>query len=234
MREMLARLRALPGVRSASASNITPISGSFWNEDLEIEGYAAKGRDDTLVYFNQVSDRYFETLRMDLVAGRDFNQHDTPESPRVAIVNQTMAKKYFAGQNPVGRRYRAEEGRKMGPWTEIVGMVRDSKYGSLREEIYPVAFIAESQEPTPMWLQFELRAAGRPSALISGTKSAIAEVNRDVSLQFKTLAVQVDESLARERCRTILPGAAMKSASVWRWGRNSRACSAWCFAKSPS
>ncbi len=206
MREMLARLRALPGVRSASASNMTPISGSFWNEDLEIEGYASKGRDDTLVYFNQVSDRYFETLRMGLVAGRDFNRHDTPESPKVAVVNQTMARKYFAGQNPIGKRYRAEEGRKMGPWTEIVGVVRDSKYGSLREEIYPVAFIAANQDATPMWLEFELRAAERPSALISGAKSAIADVNRDVSLQFKTLAVQVDESLARERVLATLSG----------------------------
>jgi putative ABC transport system permease protein len=206
MREMLARLRALPGVRSASTSDMTPISGSFWNEDLEIEGYAAEGRDDTLVYFNKVSDRYFETLRMDLVAGRDFNQHDTPESPRVAVVNQTMAKKYFAGQNPIGKRYRAEEGRKMGPWTEIVGIVRDSKYGSLREETLPTSYVAASQDATSMWLQFELRAAGRPSALISGAKSAIAEVNRDVSLQFKTLAVQVNESLARERVLATLSG----------------------------
>ena len=206
MREMLAHLRALPGVRSASASNVTPVSGSIWNEDLEIEGYASKGRDDTLVYFNEVSDRYFETLRTDLVAGRDFNTHDTPESPKVAIVNQTMARKFFAGQNPIGKRYRAEEGNKMGPWTEIVGMVRDSKYGSLREEILPTAFVAASQDATPMSYEFELRAAGPPTALISGAKSAIAEVNRNVSLQFKTLAVQVDESLARERLLASLSG----------------------------
>jgi putative ABC transport system permease protein len=206
VREMLTRLRALPGVRSASASNMTPISGGFWNEDLEIEGYASKGRDDTLVYFNQVSDRYFETLRMDLIAGRDFNTHDTPESPRVAIVNQTMAKKYFAGRNPVGKRYRAEEGNKMGPWTEIVGIVSDAKYGSLREEILPTAFVAASQDDTPVSVQFELRAAGQPTVLISGAKSALAEVNRDVSLQFKTLSVQVAESLARERLLATLSG----------------------------
>ncbi len=206
MKEMLTHLRALPGVRSASASNMTPVSQSFWNEDLEIEGYASKGRDDTLVYFNEVSDRYFETMGMDLVAGRDFNAHDTPESPKVAIVNQTMAKKYFAGQSPIGKRYRAEEGNKMGPSTEIVGVVTDSKYGSLREDILPTAFIASNQEATPMSYQFELRAAGRPTALISGAKSAIAEVNGNVSLQFKTLSVQVDESLARERLLATLSG----------------------------
>jgi putative ABC transport system permease protein len=206
MREMLGHLRALPGVQSASVSNMTPISGSFWNENLEIEGYASKGRDDTLTYFNEVSDRYFETLRMDFIAGRDFDTHDTPESPKVAVVNQTMAKKFFAGQSPIGKRYRAEEGNKLGPWTEIVGVVRDSKYGSLREEILPTAFVAASQDATPMWYQFELRAAGPPTALISGAKSAIAEVNRDVSLQFKTLALQVAESLARERLLATLSG----------------------------
>jgi predicted permease len=185
---------------------MTPVSGSFWNENLEIEGYSSKGPDDTLVYFNEVSERYFETLRMDLVAGRDFNSHDTPESPKVAIVNQTMAKKYFAGQSPIGKRYRAELGNTMGPWTEIVGVVKDSKYGSLREEILPTAFLASNQDATPMWYQFELRAAGPPTALVPGAKSAIAEVNRDVSLQFKTLALQVNESIARERLLATLSG----------------------------
>ena len=209
LREMLDHLRALPGVRSASASNMRPVSGSFWNEDLQIEGYTAKGRDDTLVYFNEVTDRYFETLGMGLVAGRDFNTHDTPESPKVAIVNQTMAKTYFAGQNPIGKRYRAEEGKEMGPWTEIVGVVRDSKYGTLREKILPTAFVAAGQDARRWGMsskEFELRSAGPPAALISAAKSAIAEVNREVSLQFKTLAAQVDESLARERLLATLSG----------------------------
>jgi len=207
-REMLERLRALPAVRSASGSDMTPISGSFWNEDLEIEGYTSKSRDDTLVYFNQVSDRYLETLGIALVAGRDFNAHDTLESPKVAIVNQTMVNKFFAGQNPIGKRYRPEEGDKMGGWVEIVGVMKDAKYGTLREEILPTAFIAGSQAAKPRdSTTFEVRvAAGPPTALISGVKSAIADVNRDVSLQFTTLATQVDESLARERLLATLSG----------------------------
>jgi putative ABC transport system permease protein len=206
MREMLQRLRALPAVLSASGSNITPVSGSTWNEDLIIDGYQPKGKGDTLVYFNEVSDRYFETMRMKLLAGRDFGSQDTPESPKVAIVNQTMAKKFFGGQNPVGRRYRAEEGNRLGPWTEIVGLVSDSKYENLREEILPAAFVAASQDQTPMWYEFEVRTAGDPAALSSAAKAAIAAVNPDISLQFKTLAVQVEESLARERLLATLSG----------------------------
>ena len=205
--EMLQHLRALPGVRSASASNMTPISGSFWNENLHIEGYTSKGYDDTFVLFNEVSPGFFETLGTALIAGRDFNAHDTPESPKVAVINETAAKRYFAGQSPLGRRYRAEEGNKMGDLVEIIGVVRDTKYGTLREKIQPTAFVAASQNAQPRQsMTFELRAAGTPASLISAVKPAIAEVNRDVSLQFKSFAVQVDESLARERLLATLSG----------------------------
>jgi len=205
--EMRERLGALPGVRSASASNMTPISGSFWNEDLEIEGYTSKGRDDTLVYFNEVSPGYFDTLGTALIAGRDFNAHDTPHSPKVALINETTAKRFFAGQNPIGKRYRVEEGRRWGDWVEIVGVVKDAKYGDLREEILPTAYVATTQDAKPNTeITFELRAAADPAALISGVKSAIAQVNSGVSLEFTTFAAQVDESLARERLLATLSG----------------------------
>jgi putative ABC transport system permease protein len=209
-REMLEHLRAMPGVRSASASTMTPISNSFWNEDLQIEGYTSKGQDDTLVYFNQVSDGYFETMGIQLVAGRDFNSHDTPASPKVAIINQTADNRYFAGRNPIGGRYRAEEGNRMSDVVEIIGVVKDGKYGTLREDILPSAYVADGQgreEAQRDFITFELRVAGgAPTSIISSVKSAIADVNRDVSLQFKALAVQVDESLARERLLATLSG----------------------------
>ena len=207
-RDILEHLRALPGVRSASDSLMTPISGGFWNEDLQIEGYTSKGREDTLVYFNRVSDGYLETLGIQLVAGRDFNSHDTPQSPGVAIVNETMAKRFFAGQNPIGKRYRPEEGNSLGDWVEIVGVMKDAKYGTLREEILPTAFVAASQDAKPnQSFNFEVRvASGAPTALISAVKSAVAQVNGDVSMQFTTLAVQVDRSLARERLLATLSG----------------------------
>jgi putative ABC transport system permease protein len=204
---ILDRLRALPGVSSVSSSEMTPISGSFWNEDLEIEGYTAKSREDTLVYFNRVSGRYFETLGTALIAGRDFNAHDTLESPKVAIVNQTMAKKFFGGENPIGKRYRQDSGNKLGPPVEIVGVVKDAKYGKLREEILSTAYVPLSQEKAFTQRTFEVRAAaGAPTALIPGVKSAIAELNRDVSLDFTTLSAQVDSSLNRERLLATLSG----------------------------
>ena len=205
--EMLEHLRALPGVRSASESNLTPVSGSAWNDTLQIEGYVSKGVDDTLVYFNSVSDRFFETLGTDLVAGRDFNAHDTPQSPKVAVINQTMAKKFFAGQSPLGKRYRQERGNSLSDPVEIVGVVKDAKYLSLREETIPTAYLAASQDAEPDASRtFELRVTTTPTALIPTVKDSIAQINRDVSLQFKSLAVQVNDSLARERLLATLSG----------------------------
>ncbi len=206
--EMLSHLRALPGVRSASVSDITPISGSAWDETIQVDGYVAKSSEDANVYFNQVSDRFFETLGQPLLAGRDFNSNDTPQSTPVALVNQALAKKFFAGESPVGKRFRAEEGNKLGAPIEIIGIVKDAKYEDLRQDVPPTAYRAMSQIDKPRSsTNFEVRiASGAPAAMIPAVKSAIAEVNRDVSLEFKTLAMQVDESLARERLLATLSG----------------------------
>ena len=208
LQEMLGRLRSLPGVQSASASAITPVSGWRWSQHLQVEGYASKSRDDSDVYLNRVSNQFFETLGTGLLAGRDFNSYDTAQSPQVVIVNQTLARKFFPGQNPIGHRIRIEEGNKLDDPLEIVGVVRDAKYRDLREEIPPTAYLQATQGPfLQLPVTLELRAASGPAtALIPGVKSAVAAVNRDVSLQFATLATQVDESLTRERLLATLSG----------------------------
>ena len=175
---------------------------------MRIEGYTSKSKDDTLVFDNQVSDGFFKTLGTDLLEGRDFNSHDTPVSTKVAIVNQRMAKKFFTGQSPIGRRYRSQEGNSLSDPVEIIGVVKDSKYVELREDIVPPSTVAASQDTNAgQSATFELRVdAGTPMTVISPVKSSIAQVNRYVSLEFKTLALQVDESLARERLLATLSG----------------------------
>jgi predicted permease len=206
--EMLERLRALPGVRSASSSAATPIDNTVSAFHLQVEGYAPKSEEDTEVYLNNVHDRFFETLGTNLIAGRDFNKYDTPQSSKVSIVNQTLATKFFAGRNPIGSRYRKGFGDKPDDLIEIIGVVKDAKYISLREDIPPTVYFAAGQyADAGQSTTFELRvAAGAPTAVIPAVKSSIAEVNRDVSLEFKTLALQVDESLSRERLLASLSG----------------------------
>jgi predicted permease len=204
--QILRHLRAVPGVRSASYSDTTPMAGVINADFIQVEGHALK--EPTLIYLNQVSDRFFETLNTHLLAGRDFNAHDTVNSPKVAIVNQTMAKKLFQARNLIGLRYRSAGGNKLGDPVEIIGVVQDAKYADLREDIVPTAYVSASQDTrTSDAITFEVRAvAGSPAALISAVKSSITEVNRDILMQFKTLAAQVDESLARERLLATLSG----------------------------
>jgi putative ABC transport system permease protein len=210
--QMLERLRTLPGVHSVSRSDMTPISGSAWDTELVIEGYTAKSHLDTVVNFNRVSSGYFETLGTGFVAGRDFNDHDTPQAATVAIVNQTFVKRYLGTANPLGKTFRTVMGNSLSTPVEIVGVVKDVKYSSLREEIPPTAYRAASQDrpgmagPSP-YTMIELRAAaGAPAGLIPGVKAAMEEVNRDITLQITTLATQVNESLIRERLLATLSG----------------------------
>lgn len=207
-RQVLDRLRALPGVRSASSSASTPMGGVVNAAYLQVDGDTSATRDHELAFFNEVSDSYFETLGTHLLAGRDFDGRDTAGLAKVAIVNESFADKYFHGQNPIGRRYRTEQGNKLGEPVEIIGMVRDAKSLDLREDFHPTVYVPASQDAKPgKLITFELRAAvGNAAALIQGTKRAVGAVDPDASLQFRTLATQVDESLARERLLATLSG----------------------------
>jgi putative ABC transport system permease protein len=213
-REMLDQLRSAPGVRSASISSFTPVCHCRWMAEVMLQGYTPKSRNDALanfnpmVNFNNVSDRYFETIGTPMAAGRDFNGHDTATSPNVAIVSKSMAQKYFGAANPLGQHFRIRDGDFIGNPVEIVGIVEDAKYYSLRAEPSPLIFIPWSQGgPAGPLTTFELRpAAGAPTALTSGVKSAIARVNRDVSIHFETLAGKVDASIEREKLLASLSG----------------------------
>jgi predicted permease len=163
-----------------------------------VEGYTAKSLRDTLVAFNSVSAGYFETMGTPLVAGRDFNDHDTPQAPHVAIVNEAFAQKYFSGANPIGKRYRWNS-----ELVEIIGVVRNAKYNSLRETVPPTSFRSESQEKPRGFAIIEVRAS---TAIIPAVKAALESVNPDIALQFSTLSTQVGESLTREKLLGTLSG----------------------------
>ena len=196
-----ARLRSLPGVVSDGRSIMTPISDYIWNNTIEVETPNPPTGDDALVYFNYVSPGFFSTLRTPLLAGRNFNRSDQATSAQVAIVNESLARRFFPGANPVGKVFRIhpEPGQQAKP-IQIVGLVRDSKYVSLREETDATAFLPITQVPEHAEQQvFEIRTALRPSALISPVEHAVADVNRAIPLDFTTLAQQVDDSLVGER-----------------------------------
>jgi len=206
--QVLERLRVLPGVRSASSSDITPISGMGWNGLIVLQGAARKGQGVPLVFFNQVSDRFFETMGTPVLAGRDFNDRDTPSSTRVVIVNETLARKFFGEANPLGRSFRVQDGATLEAPLEIVGLVRDAKYGTLREETRPIAYFPGSQATGSgrESYNFELRSAAAANDLVPGLRAAVAEVNPNVVIECKTLSLQLEESLTKERLLAALSG----------------------------
>ncbi len=205
--QLLERVRALPGVLATAQSDITPISGSSWNSDLQVDGYVSKGRGDSVAYFNAVTPDFFATLGTPFIDGRDFTPQDRLKSPRVAIVNQAFAKKFFPGRNPVGDRYYQGATSEKREATEIIGLVKDAKYQTLREETLPTVYVPILQDKEPQLSRnLAVRAAGDPMRLASAVRDAIAEINPQIAIQFRKFETQVADSLTQDRVLATLSG----------------------------
>ncbi|PYU00047.1 MAG: hypothetical protein DMG38_09170 [Acidobacteria bacterium] len=201
------RLRALPGIVSVGRSMITPLEGGAWNQIVKTDWSNALTDDEALTWLNSVSPGYFETLHAPLLEGRDFTSTDSKTSRKVAIINQTLGRRFFPGLNPIGRTFQLKGvSGQFGPPIEVVGVVKDAKYQSIREDIHPTAFFPDVQL-SPEFAEaenFELRTAVRPSALVSSIQAAVASVNKEIALEFDTLTDQVNHSMIRERLLAML------------------------------
>jgi predicted permease len=202
------QLRALPGVLSASRSSVTPAEVSYWAHNVHTEFSKSFTDAESLSMSVNVSPEYFGTLRIQFVAGREFNGGDTATSPMVAIIDQTAARRFFPGLDPVGRTFWIDGvAGQPGPPIEVVGVVRNAKYVSLREEIHPTVFFPATQAPDlGLAGALELRTALRPTALISAVQAAVASVSPAITLEFHTLAQQVSDSMVQERLLAQLSG----------------------------
>ena len=198
---------SVPGVRSAALQNITPLTNSQWDtliENPEGMSLPEKERD---VYVNQISPGFFATYGTPILAGRDFTAQDTLSSPHVVIVNETFAKKYFRGANPIGRRVRNDPSPgENPPWKEIVGVARDAVYDSLRDAIPPTMYQSWAQEkkPGPSVTLAVRAAAGSPARLTRGVADALGRVDGDVTLTFKPYQDTVRAATVQERVIAML------------------------------
>jgi putative ABC transport system permease protein len=206
--EILSRLRAISGVAAASTSLMTPISGSEWNQLTYPEGYTPKGKEDTLVWFNRVSPGYFETMRTPLLLGRDFSEHDTLSAPKVAIVNETIARKFFESGNPIGKTIALDQSFVQAGKRDvyqIVGVAKDAKYVAVGEKPVPSAYLVSSQDEDP-WpeVTFEVRSEQAVGGLVPAIRGVIGRVNHGISLEFRNFETQVDESLLQQKMVALL------------------------------
>jgi len=142
--EILRRVRALPGVESASLGCCGPMSTAPLFAPISIEGYSVRpGEANQTVFFNQVSRDFFETLHIPILRGRGFQQSDDRNSPRVAIINQTMAERFWPGRDPIGRKFQfAGDSR---PWMQVAGVAKDGKYLAISESPQPYFYVPLTQ-----------------------------------------------------------------------------------------
>ena len=202
--EIERHVRSIPGVISMARAFTTPIADDNWVTGIATDLPDAPKGAQANTYFNFVAPGYFATLRMSLVAGRDFNEQDSQNSPGVAVVNETLARRFLPGVDPIGRRFRRADD---GTDVEIVGIVKDAKYMGLKEATRATAFMPATQAPSGGQAQeFVIRTTSSPSALIPAIQRAMLDVTRDMPLRFQTMEDQVGDNVAQERLLATLAG----------------------------
>jgi predicted permease len=200
-RDVIPRLQAIPGVRAVAASGTTPIALGAASRFLQAEGFDEPAQGRSRVAMNWVSPNYFATYRTPLLAGRDFRDADF-EQPRRVIVNQTVARHYFAGRDPVGRHVWLENERE--PY-EIVGVAGDAKYHEVRDAAPPTVYVFApmSRGATELSLRTDVGSAG----VAANARRIVTEMlGADSVRRVTTLAEQVDTAIVPERLLAILGG----------------------------
>jgi predicted permease len=199
--QLLAQIRAVPGVQAATISSESPISGGSDSNSLVIEGYVPRQGENVNANIAVVAPDSFKTLGVPVIVGRDFSEKDVSNAPKVTIINETMAHHFFGNSNPIGKKI----GLDKVPDIEIVGVVKDAKYAQLRESQRLHFYVSALQVPRLFDMTLQVRAAGDPGALTEVVRARVKSLDSHLPIyDVKTLAVQIDDSLIPERLITWL------------------------------
>jgi predicted permease len=204
--DLIEQIKPIPGVEAVAEANLVPLSGSSTDNNVWLDGKDPQQKLES--NFSWIGPDYFKTLRTPLLAGREIDNRDGTGAPKVAIVNETFARKLLPGANPVGRRFWIEA-TPTTPETvyEIVGLVKDTKYGDLREEFEPIAFLSNAQNPRPSaGGLFLIRSSLPQAAITAAVKHAIGEVNPAINITFQGFQEMIEEGLLRDRLMATLSG----------------------------
>jgi predicted permease len=224
-RQTLERLEALPGARAASLASFSLLSGTGMNSNIVVEGYANQPDEDMDCHRLWVGPKYFATMGIPLLQGRDFGPQElrpqdglpadelaasrppqpqtsaTPSAPLAAVINQTMARYFFRGENPLGRRFHLQRGPLQDIPIEVIGVIKDAKYYSLREQTprtFYLSFFQRPREGTAGTML--LRSFADSASAAAAIRRAVQEIDPHVqTLNLRTMDEVVDRSLMRER-----------------------------------
>ncbi|HEU0180062.1 MAG TPA: ABC transporter permease [Blastocatellia bacterium] len=205
-RELLDRLRAMPGVEAAAIATNVPFGGATWGDAIFVN--TAGGVEKGFANFNRISPDYFKTLNIQLLAGRDFGDGDKSAAPKVAIVNESYARRYLDGVSPLGKTFRIEVGPGVLDHTyEIVGLAHDTKYDDLHAEFKPIIYLPASQDERPgTYAQILLRSNLTIASLMAAVRQALGTANPAIAFHFHVFKTEIRESLLRERLMATLSG----------------------------
>lgn len=198
-------LSAMPGIQSVSAAEVRVLSDSEENGSITIEGYAPHGDEEVAAARNWVAPGYFSTMKIPLLAGREFRESDASGSPQVAIINEKLARRYFAGRNPLGLHVFPGGGPNAKPNMEIVGVVRDSKHNDSRDQISPFVYMPYTQRSTLGHATFYVRTNQDPLLTANLLRKTVAGIDPNLPVfDLMTLTEQVNDTNFSDRVMAFL------------------------------
>jgi predicted permease len=224
---LLSATSRLPGVRVASLAMITPLAGSRWNSGIVFQGHPWRPDEKPYIDFNAVSSRYFETLGIPILEGRDFRDQDNPPftpdplekplpdgkeppeppgPPKVAIVNQSLAKKFFPNESALGKRFSSGDKFKIEDSYEIVGVVKDTKYFELREAVESMIYVSSWRQGAGDRMLC-IRSSADPKPLIEAVRREVRNLDSAIPVtQTVTMEQQLNNHISQERLIATLSG----------------------------
>jgi predicted permease len=207
--QLLDRVKTLPGVEAVATGSAVPVApdAGFWRLSFAIEGQAPDPANRPVAFYNGVSPDYFRTMQIPVLRGRVFDEHDVKKSQGVVIVNETLARKYFPGADPIGQRITlSDENPKEEDWAAVVGVVKDTKPRELSGEPVAEMYMPYAQQPEPN-MALMIRTAGRPDAVAAAVRREVLALDRDQPVySVRPLPAVMSEAVATPRFRTSLLG----------------------------
>jgi predicted permease len=198
-------LAGLPGATAVTSSMVPLIAGSSWNTSVSVEGFPRGENVDAQSSFNAVGPNHFRTIGVELLAGREFTTADDIGRPRVAIVNETFARKFGLGAEPVGKRMARGSSDTVSLDIEIVGLVRDAKYASVKDEIPPVFFTPHRQERNVGEMNFYVRTDRDPSTILRAIPAVVRRLDPMLPVvRLKTMPEEIRQNVSVDRMISIL------------------------------
>jgi predicted permease len=195
--EVLRRLDALPGVQSVALVNLVPMGGRINSRDIVPRPGAAL----VSVNFNVVSEGYFQTIGLPLVRGRGFNPGDRENAPGVAVINEQMARRFWPGEDPLGKQFQLQRPPRL---VEVIGIVRDGRFRNYRAALRPCFYLPLAQNYQRQ-MSLEVRAAGNAMALGAAARHEIRALDsKMITGEMLTLQAHRDGAMGQERLSAAL------------------------------